>query len=90
VDCIPFEGDLVASRHGNSAGNRNIVHVAVDVRRGVILYRAVRGRRADVDAPSITLVNIVDPETVNAGVGIGSTKEASQDREKSHVFNHLA
>jgi hypothetical protein len=51
---------------------------------GVVVRRA-----ANVGATTITLVDIIDPKTPNAGVCLSSTEESGKDREESNSFNHF-
>lgn len=70
VVVVPLEGDLVA-RGGTDEGAAcgTAVDVAHQVGAGHVLDGVVGGRGADVGAATVTLELVVDPGTVDTGVG---------------------
>jgi hypothetical protein len=83
------EGHLVTGIDRNILGNGNVIDIADNVFGGNILHRAVTRRAADVDASSITLVDIIDGKSVDTSVGVGSSNKSGKNREEGGEVDHV-
>jgi hypothetical protein len=86
---VPLEGDLVTALDLDSLGRSDVVHVAGHGSRSDVLEGVVVGRRADVSSSAITntLVDVVDEDGVDSGVGSRETGTSRESEESvgSHI-----
>ena len=86
---VPLKGDFVTALDLDSLGRSDVVHVAGHRSRSDVLEGVVVRRRADVSSSAITktLVDIVDEDGVDGGVGSRETGTSRKSEESvgSHV-----
>jgi hypothetical protein len=86
---VPLKSDLVTSSGRNRARSRSVGNVANNVGARDILHWRVARRASDVGGATITLEDIIDPDTIDAGVSVGGTDEASKSSESVGEFDHF-